>query len=66
MSLGLIASLVFGALSYFKIKVIPMPVHFSFYAFVISVVAMVVVSMVTTKTSERVLDETMTGWYIRK
>jgi SSS family solute:Na+ symporter len=43
-----------------------MPVHFSFYAFVISVVAMVVVSMVTTKTSERVLDETMTGWYIRK
>ena len=66
MSLGLIASLCFGGLSYFQIKVIPMPVHFSFYAFVISVVAMVVVSMVTTKTSERVLDETMTGWYIRK
>jgi SSS family solute:Na+ symporter len=43
-----------------------MPMHFSFYAFVISVLAMIVVSIMTKKTSEKVLDETMTGWYIRK
>jgi hypothetical protein len=39
---------------------------FSFYSFVISVAALVVVSMVTTKTSEQVLDETMIGWCIWK
>jgi SSS family solute:Na+ symporter len=43
-----------------------MPMHFSFYAFVISVLAMIVVSMLSKKTPETVLDETMTGWYIRK
>jgi SSS family transporter len=66
MSLGLISSLIFGGFSYFKIKAVPLPVHFSFYAFVISAIAMIVVSMITTKTSQQVLDETMTGWYIRK
>ncbi|PKG32176.1 sodium:solute symporter [Methanoregula sp.] len=66
MALGLIAALFFGGLSYFKIKLFVMPMHFSFYAFVISLVAMIVVSMVTKKTSEKVLDETMTGWYIRR
>jgi len=64
MALGLIASLVFGGISYFKIT--PLPMHFSFFAFVISVVAMIGVSMITEKTSEKVLDETMTGWYIQK
>jgi SSS family solute:Na+ symporter len=64
MALGLIASLVFGGISYFKIA--PLPMHFSFFAFVISVVAMIGVSMITEKTSEKVLDETMTGWYISK
>ena len=66
MALGLISALFFGGLSYFKIKLIAMPMHFSFYAFVISLLAMVVISMVTKKTSDKVLDETMTGWYIRK
>jgi len=66
MALGLISALFFGGLSYFKIQLIAMPMHFSFYAFVISLFAMIVVSMVTKKTSEKVLDETMTGWYIRK
>jgi len=66
MALGLIAALFFGGLSYFKIKLFAMPMHFSFYAFVISVLAMIVVSIMTKKTSEKVLDETMTGWYIRK
>jgi len=66
MALGLISALFFGGLSYFKIKLIAMPMHFSFYAFVISLLAMIVISMVTKKTSDKVLDETMTGWYIRK
>ena len=64
MGLGLLASLVFGGVSYFKLAKLPM--HFSFYAFVIAVVAMVVVSLMTKKTSDAVLDETMTGWYIQK
>jgi SSS family solute:Na+ symporter len=66
MSLGLIASLFFGGLSYFKINLIPMPVHFSFYAFVLSFAAMIVVSYLTPPHSETLLDETMTGWYISK
>jgi hypothetical protein len=41
-------------------------VHFSLYAFVIAVIAMIVVSLLTKPTSEKVLDETMTGWYISK
>jgi len=40
--------------------------HFSFSAFVIAVVAMIVVNLITKQTNENVLDETMTGWYIRK
>jgi len=63
-ALGLIASLVFGGISYFKLANLPM--HFSFSAFVIVVVAMIVVSLITKPTNEKVLDETMTGWYIRK
>ncbi len=66
MLLGLVASLFFGGLSYFKINIIPMPFHFSFYAFVISVIAMIVVSYLTPPHSEKVLDETLTGWYIQK
>jgi SSS family solute:Na+ symporter len=42
------------------------PLHFSFYAFVISLVAMIVVSLLTRKTAEKILDETQTGWYISK
>lgn len=66
MLLGLLASLFFGGLSYFKINLVPMPFHFSFYAFIISVVAMIVVSYLTPPHDEKLLDETMTGWYIQK
>jgi len=66
MGLGLATSLFFGGLSYFKINLIPMPVHFSFYAFVISVIAMIAVSLATPPHSEALLDETLTGWYIQK
>jgi SSS family transporter len=64
MALGLSASLVFGAISYFKLGKLPM--HFSFYAFVLAVIAMIVVSLMTKPTNETVLDETLTGWYIQK
>jgi SSS family solute:Na+ symporter len=40
--------------------------HFSFYAFVIAVISMIVVSLMTKPTNEKVLDETLTGWYIRQ
>jgi SSS family solute:Na+ symporter len=66
MSLGLVTSLFFGGLSYFKINLVPMPVHFSFYAFIISVIAMIAVSLATPPHSDKLLDETMTGWYIRE
>jgi SSS family solute:Na+ symporter len=64
MAIGLIASLGFGAVSYFKLGKLSM--HFSFYAFVIAVFAMIIVSLLTKPMSEKVLDETMTGWYIQK
>jgi SSS family solute:Na+ symporter len=71
MSLGLVFALVFGFLNYFKVKALgidfaTIPLHFSFYAFVISIVAMIVVSLATKKTTEKVLNETQTGWYISK
>ena len=44
----------------------PLPVHFSLYGFVLSVVAMVVVSLLTAKPSDEVLDDTLTGLYIRR
>jgi SSS family transporter len=64
MALGLVASIAFGAVSYFKLGKLSM--HFSFYAFVIAVIAMIIVSLLTKPTSDQVLDETMTGWYIQK
>jgi Na+/proline symporter len=64
MALGLIASLIFGGISYFKLAKLPM--RFSLYVFVIAVVAMIVVSFMTKPTREKILDETMTGWLIQK
>jgi SSS family solute:Na+ symporter len=71
MTLGLLAALLFGFLNYFKVKAMgtdfaTIPLHFSAYAFVISVLAMIIVSLLTVKTAEKVLDETQTGWYISK
>ena len=55
MFLGLVSSVVFGALNYFNITLFNynygnLPLHFSFYPLVISLVAMYVVSMFTRKT----------------
>ncbi|MDI6719322.1 MAG: sodium:solute symporter family protein [Methanomicrobiales archaeon] len=63
MALGLISAGLFGGISYFKIA--PLPAHFSLYAVIISLTAMVLVSLLTKPTDERVLDETMTGWFIQ-
>lgn len=64
MGLGLLSSLAFGAITYFKIAALP--VHFSLFGFIIAIIAMVVVSMLTSPHSEEVLDATLTGWYIQK
>jgi SSS family solute:Na+ symporter len=71
MSLGLVSAVVFGALNYFKITLLGynfanIPVHFSFYPFIIAIVVMYVVSILTQKTDPKILDETQTGWYISK
>jgi SSS family solute:Na+ symporter len=71
MTLGLLAALLFGFLNYFKVKAMgidfaTIPLHFSAYAFVISLVAMIGVSLLTRKTAEKILNETQTGWYISK
>jgi SSS family solute:Na+ symporter len=62
MALGLIGAGVFG---YYHQFVANLPMHFSFYALILSVVAMIVVSLLTKKNSESALDATMTGMYIQ-
>jgi Na+/proline symporter len=42
-----------------------LPMHFSIYALIVSLLAMVVVSLMTKKTDDTILNETMTGWYIQ-
>ncbi len=71
MTLGLISSLAFGMLNYAKVTILgidfgKIPLHFSAYSFIIAILAMVIVSLLTKKTSEKVLDDTQTGWYISK
>lgn len=67
---GALASMIVGlvgalAFSYYARFVAPMPMHPSIYGFALSVAAMILVSLVTEKPSEKVLDETSTGMYIR-
>ncbi|MCK9308399.1 MAG: sodium:solute symporter family protein, partial [Methanoculleus sp.] len=62
MATGLVAAGVFGYWSKF---VGSLPVHFSLYALVLSVLAMVVVSLLTSRNSPATLDGTRTGWFIQ-
>jgi SSS family solute:Na+ symporter len=62
MILGLIGVSYF---SYYAKYIAPMPVHPSIFGFIVSVAALVVISFLTKKPSEKILDETMTGLYIR-
>jgi SSS family solute:Na+ symporter len=71
MALGLVTSLTFGMLNYVKATAFgidfgTIPLHFSAYSFIIAIIAMVIVSLLTKKTTDKVLDETQTGWYISK
>ena len=59
---GLAASGIFG---YWHQFVSPLSMHFSFYALALSAATMVVMSHITAKNSEEILDNTRTGWYIQ-
>jgi len=69
---GALASMIVGLvgisiISYAQYtKVISLPMHPSMYGFLLSVAAMILVSLLTKKPSEKVLDETNTGLFIRK
>lgn len=62
MAVGLVAAAAFG---YWHQFVSPLPMHFSFFALVLSALAMVVVSLLTARSSADVLDGTRTGWFIQ-
>ena len=60
MAVGLIGALVFAVMSRY---IAPLPMHFSFYALLCSIAAMIIVSLLTRPTPEDVLDMTNTGFY---
>ncbi len=62
MASGLVAAAVFG---YWHQFVAPLPVHFSLYALVTSILMMVGVSLLTASNSQDALDNTRTGWFIQ-
>ena len=61
MLVGLISCLAFGAYYNFVEK---LPMHFSIYALVCAIAAMIIVSLLTKKNSEKALDLTYTGMYL--
>ena len=64
MGLGLLAALAAAAATYSGI--VSLPVHFSLVGFIIAIIAMVGVSLCTPPHSDRVLDATLTGWFIQQ
>ncbi|HWQ19836.1 MAG TPA: sodium:solute symporter family protein [Methanotrichaceae archaeon] len=67
---GALASMILGLVcvtgfSYYARYMGSLPMHPSIYGFAVAVIAMVVVSLITKKTPDKILDETMTGMYIR-
>jgi SSS family solute:Na+ symporter len=62
MAVGLVAAVGFG---YWHQFVGALPVHFSFFALALSLAAMVVVSLFSTRNSTEILDSTRTGWFIQ-
>jgi len=62
MAVGFITSIAFGFVHQFIIK---LPMHFSFYSFVLAVITMIVVSLLTKKPSDKILKETLTGPFIK-
>jgi len=61
MAIGLIAGFAFAVVHRY---VISLPMHFSFYALLCSIAAMVIISLATKPISDDVLDMTNTGFYI--
>ncbi|MDO5844910.1 MAG: sodium:solute symporter family protein, partial [Methanocorpusculum sp.] len=61
MAVGLFSGLILGYIDQFVEK---LPMHFSFYAFILSLSTMIIVSLVTRKNSKKALDETYTGFYL--
>jgi sodium/proline symporter len=59
---GYSSAVAFGAYAKF---VKPIPFHFSFYAFLISILVMIVVSLATGRPSEKLIEESRTGPFIR-
>ena len=68
---GALASMIVGLvgisiISYAQYtKVIALPMHPSMYGFILSLAAMILVSLATKKPSDKVLEETKTGMFIR-
>jgi sodium/proline symporter len=67
---GALASMIVGLVgvigfSYYAKYISPLPMHPSIYGFVLSVAALVAVSLITKRPSEQILDETNTGMFIR-
>jgi len=60
---GYLSALIFGAYAKF---VKPLPVHFSFYAFLIAIVVMIFVSLATGKPDDKLIKESHTGLFIRE
>lgn len=60
---GYCSAVAFGAYAKF---VKPLPFHFSFFALLISILVMVTVSLATGKPSEKLVEESDTGLFIRR
>jgi SSS family solute:Na+ symporter len=60
MGVGLIAAFVFAIVSKY---VTALPMHFSFYALLCSIAAMIIASLLTKPVPDDVLDLTNTGFY---
>jgi SSS family transporter len=65
MIVGLVGISIISYAQYTKV-IAPLPMHPSMYGFILSVAAMILVSLMTKKPSEKVLDETHTGMFIRE
>ena len=61
MGLGFITAMVFAYIHFF-IK--PLPLHFSFFAFLISATTFIVIRLITPPPPKEVLENTETGLYI--
>ncbi|MCX7919640.1 MAG: sodium:solute symporter family protein [bacterium] len=59
---GFVSAFIFGGIHQWVKK---LPMHYSFYSFVISIVVMLVVSLLTKKPSKELLDASLTGGFIR-